>query len=229
MRELVYASDAKLRQLLPDLPGGPGRPRATEAEIKTPLGGFKVGKATQEPGSGLAAAVARLEASSRAPRWFADPAVQPGHWVHFEAPLAVGTVADAVVFLDPGEPTEDYPSGGHLRLLLHGSAHYLTGTRSAPSTTDDGNRSLWGRFKGVLASLDAMDSESAQSDLSGTRHEWRIEQVVGHLSRILEPGYTAAWMAGYARVTAKIPTGAGPLLAATPLYVEHIDAPAASE
>jgi len=171
---------------------------------------------------GLAAAVARLEASSRAPRWFADPAVQPGHWVHFEAPLALGVVGDAAAFVDTGEPSDTYPSGGRLHLLLHGSGHHLTGAQSASPIPRDDNHSLWARFRVLLSTLDAKDSGSSQIDTLEARYTAR---TVGQLSKMLQPGYTAAWMAGYARVTARIPTASGLLLAATPLYVEHIDAP----
>ncbi|WP_076986525.1 hypothetical protein [Actinosynnema sp. ALI-1.44] len=38
MRELVYVSEAKLRQIMPSLPGGRGRLRDADAEVKTPLG-----------------------------------------------------------------------------------------------------------------------------------------------------------------------------------------------
>src|SRR6266545_840789 len=89
VRELIYVSQAKLRQPAPGLPKRAGL-RDVEAEVNTPVGGFKIGKASREAEPGLAAAVARLEASDRAPKWFADPGIQPGQWVHFEAQPSVG-------------------------------------------------------------------------------------------------------------------------------------------
>ncbi|WP_020418419.1 SAVMC3_10250 family protein [Amycolatopsis sp. ATCC 39116] len=225
MRELVYVSEAKLRQLLPDLPKRARGLRDVEAEVTTPVGGLKVGKAAREAEPGLAGAVARLEASERAPKWFADPDVRPGQWVHFEAPMSYGVVVSAATFLDVGEPVDGYPSGGQLRLLLHGSSAHLLGAGHPEHRTGrDVTFSLWLHFTHALREANV---ENGRSDLDDNQlfHGW-LKRVLRWLDQEFQPRYTAAWVAGYARVTARIPTPSGTVLAATPLYVEHVEPPA---
>ncbi|OXM70160.1 MULTISPECIES: SAVMC3_10250 family protein [Amycolatopsis] len=232
MRELIYVSQAKLQQLAPGLPKRAGGLRDVEAEVNTPVGGFKVGKAAREAEPGLAAAVAALEASSRAPRWFAEPDVRPGQWVHFEAPMSYGQVEDAVLFIDIDRADGDYPTGGRLRLLLHGSVGHLVG---APPPGPDA-RSLrqalgpsrsWFHVCQALRALNREDPQPTGND----DHGHPADQVAGivrgmdRLTNRLQPEHTAAWVAGYARVTAVIPAFRQTILAATPLYVEHVAPP----
>ncbi|WP_409463224.1 SAVMC3_10250 family protein [Amycolatopsis sp. GA6-003] len=220
MCELIYVSQAKLRQLVPDLPGRFGL-RDVEAEVTTPVGGLKLGKAAREAERGLAAAVTRLEASDRAPIWFAEPGIRPGQWVQFEAPMSYGDADGAVFFLDTEQADELYPSGGELRLLLHSSSAHLIGP-AAP--LDVGSfASRWGRFLEVLS----RDREDGV-ELLPAFHPFlaRVARAMDRLTDHLQPHYTSAWVAGYARVTAVIPINTSTLLAATPLYVEHIAAPA---
>jgi hypothetical protein len=224
MRELVYVSSAKLRQLLPDLPRGTGSLRDVDAEVTTPVGGFKIGKAARKPEPGLAEAVAALTASSRAPRWFADPEARPGYWVHFEALLSWCTLPGSVVFVDPEVGSAKYPSGERLRLLLHGSSGHVLG--AAPPRLDrvtEGG-SQWFAFLRALRRVDRLE-EDGESLALDNRWPSQIRRHLDCLSVMLQPPFTAAWLAGYARVTAVIPDGRYTVVAATPLYVEHIDPP----
>ncbi len=225
MRELIYVSQAKLRQLVSDLPKRAGL-RDVEAEVSTPVGGVKVGKASREAEPGLAAAVARLEASDRAPKWFTEPGIRPGQWVHFEAPMSYEDLGGAVVFLDVDQAGEWYPSGGRLRLLLHGSSKHLVGSGAPelpPRVRGDGG-SLWPRFVHTMTPNDEKDVEF---EIPRSEHSFltRVVRMLDQLNNRLQPVYTAGWVAGYARVTAVVPTDPGTLLAATPLYVEHVAAP----
>jgi hypothetical protein len=220
MRELIYVSQAKLRQLVPDLPKRTSL-RDVDAEVNTPVGGFKVGKATREAEPALAAAVARLEASDRAPRWFGEPELRPGQWVHFEAPMSYGEVRDVVIFLDADQPDDSYPSGGERRLLLHGSRAHLVGP-AVPLDVPVGG-SLWPRFVRAMNLVDRDDG--VELPPSGRYFLTRIVRFLDRMTDRLQPGYTAGWVAGYARVTAVIPADTGTVLAATPLYVEHVAAP----
>lgn len=220
VRELIYVSQAKLRQLVPDLPKRAGL-RDVEAEVNTPVGGFKVGKAAREVDPGLAAAVARLEASDRAPEWFVEPGIRPGEWVHFEAPMSYGDVGGAVVFLDSDQVDDSYPSRGGLRLLLHGSSEHLVGP-AAPPRVPSQPMSMWPRFVRALTLEYEMNVELARPHHSFLK--W-VVRILDRLTDSLQPAYTAGWVAGYARVTAVIPIDSGTLLAATPLYVEHVAAP----
>jgi uncharacterized protein DUF7019 len=233
MRELVYVSEAKLQQLVPELPAGAGRLRDVEAELKLPLGSFKVGKSAQESMPGLATAVSTLEASSRAPVWFAAPQVRPGMWVHFEAPLSYSTISRGVAFLDVDKPSREYPSGGALRLFLHGSSFHLIGPRGVvvdPSELRI-SRSAWYQFFRGLEEASRLGDESEHLADAGdpaestSRYVRGVERQVQRLTQLLQPELTAAWMAGYARVTAVVPTPSGAVLAASPLYVEHVDPP----
>jgi hypothetical protein len=127
MRELVYLSDAKLRQFLP-------KPRRffqagrAKVSVTTPVGGLDV-----EPGSApdeerararrFARVVAHVE---RGARWFWDEGLRAGQWVAFEAPLNYlvlrGEFEEMVLFADPAEAVEGYERAWRARLVLHGSA-----------------------------------------------------------------------------------------------------------
>lgn len=225
MRELIYVSAAKLRQLVPDLPQRERALRDVEAQVNTPVGGFKVGKAAGEPAPGLAEAVAALEASSRAPRWFAEPGVRPGQWVHFEAPMGYGRLGEAVLFVNAEHADDD-------RLLLHGSLHHMVGAPPPGPDAHDLRHALgpsrsWFWVGQALAALDAENPRAfADHDLTGpVSGVARIIRGMDRLAQQLQLDHTAAWMAGYARVTAVIPAHGRTILAATPLYVEHVDPP----
>jgi hypothetical protein len=130
----------------------------------------------------------------------------------------------AVVFLDVDQADELYPSGGRLRLLLHGSSKHLVGPGAPelpPRVRSDGG-SMWPRFVETVTRRDEKDVE-----LPPAAHPFlaRVVQVLDQLNSRLQPVYTAGWVAGYARVTAVIPTDTGTLLAATPLHVEHVATP----
>ncbi|MEU4524928.1 SAVMC3_10250 family protein [Amycolatopsis sp. NPDC024027] len=232
MHELVYVSDAKLYQLAKGLPRGSGGSRDLEAEFKTPLGGFKIGRPARKREPSLAAAIRILNQSSRAPAWFAETTVRPGEWIQFESPLAHRVAGDAVIFLDDDEPSDEYPTGGRLRLLLHGSRRHLVGER--PTDLDDDIPNLlpsssWVTFGEYL--LRTIDEFGNKGRKTADKNTWRpygsddVEHGIHVLTEIMRPRYAAAWMAGYARVTAVIPIDGGVVLAATPLYVEYIESP----
>jgi hypothetical protein len=231
MRELVYVSKAKLQQLVRDLPEGSRRLRDMEVEVKTPLGGVKVGKNARESQPGLAAAVAELEASTRAPLWFADPAARPGNWVHFEAPLSYCNIGGGtVVFLDADEASAEYPSGGRLRLVLHGSHQHIVGepVPSAHRELDPFwlSSSVLDIFIECLKNYSrALDETSWNRESGSLTLPQSLERDLSSLTGALQPRYTAAWMAGYARITAVVPADNATILAATPLYVEHVAPP----
>jgi hypothetical protein len=272
VRELVYLSERKLRQFMIEKPRRWVSRPPVEGEVKFPgLGGVKVGPTAPTGDDGvipdLARVISALESSDRAAGWFADDAVQPGQWVYFEAPLCYTPLSDryaplsdghqprAVVFLDHGEPTASYPTGGAIRLLMHGSAeHLLGGAVVSPASQDDGrtdgsrNPSRYTElrtFARLLYQLNRRDqlnlrvpSSDAEPDLDrmtapySTRYrlEMQVPPVVELLDHLLEPRLTAAWMAGHARVTAvlPLPSGQGPdplAVIATPLYVEYVSPP----
>jgi len=87
MRELVYLSEAKLSQFLPDRPPWWARlSRSAKVELSVPMA--KVGLEVGEPPpdgvrSKLDAVIAEVE---RTAKWFDDPDVTSGEWVHFDLP-----------------------------------------------------------------------------------------------------------------------------------------------
>lgn len=243
MRELVYLSERKLQQFIL------GRPRRwrgrtqVEGELKVPgIGGVKLGpvapdqseKATPD----LEKVISALENSDRAAKWFADDNVQPGQWVHFDVPLCYTPLSDghgvrAVVFLGSDEPTKDHPADGTTRLLLHGSAEHLLGGTVESSASRDSSRNptryteirlfarLLYRLNRSSASSDGEPDAEGMNLLGGKILEMEVPQVIQLLDDLLEPRLTAAWMAGYARVTAVLHDENSTTVLATPLYVEY--------
>jgi hypothetical protein len=242
VRELIYLSDRKLAQFLPSLRQLQRWPRIA---VRTP-----VVDASWEPAADdrkerqrqLARVVAQIEMTAS---WFSDPVATPGQWIQFEAPLncLVPERNRGLLFLlDRPAPTPDYPSGGALRLLLHGSAAHLAATvHPAPVATPttevevdfgpdmSGPAPFTVDTVGVLLSL-----LGAQSSPATDRHQAPDGPVLRHLpdavaalvaamdARVYPE--TAAWMTGYARVTVTLDTPTRYVIA-TPLYVEYTTPP----
>ncbi|MFE2539005.1 SAVMC3_10250 family protein [Actinacidiphila glaucinigra] len=255
MRELVYLSDGKLRQFLPER-----RRRVPRAkwQLSTPVGGMgwepELLDAVHARNERLHQVVQHVSASAR---WFAEPDLQPGSWVWFEAPLnyqalrgpwAVGMV----LFTDTPGPVEGYETGGSVRLVLHGSARHLVGDREPfvaeslsaeeiPASIGGQGAShgmSWGRLAmHVPALLSALrgepgaTSEVPPSEISGTTLSDGTHDLLRNLDAQVAPE-TAAWMCGYARITA-VTTWVNPdkrddptirYVVGTPLYVEFLAA-----
>lgn len=236
MRELVYLSEAKLLQFAGTRKQ---RGRNLEGELKTPLGGFKIGRAAdgaQASVPNLDAVIAELEASPRAPKWFEDDSVQPGQWVHFESKLNYSVMPEesfssAVLFLNS-------PAGE--RLLLHGSSTHLVGQRPRATKVDlDGEDvqqgSSYASAGGWVHHAYSDEQRAnlrggarvlgAETDESLDPYEEAVHLILAKLGR-WSPA-TSAWMAGYARVTGALPAAGthSRMVVATPLYVEYVDPP----
>ncbi|MGY6025402.1 SAVMC3_10250 family protein [Streptomyces spinosirectus] len=238
MRELVYLSDAKLRQFVPE-----GRRRtwvgrrltSFRLDVSTPVGGggVEVGLAQgggEPAGAGrLAGVVGQVEEQAL---WYEDPQARAGRWVWFEAPFNVVVRRDTVLFLDApaaraGEPEPDGP-----RLLLHGSAAHLL--MDAPEASMDPrelgvNRSALHFVVQDLRRTPLPDADHLTADPAVVRPDVHADHMVDMVLRAsnASPG-SAAWMRGYARVTRSAPpgeAGAGrpghPAVVTTPLYVEY--------
>lgn len=248
MRELVYLSNRKLQQF--DLGSKRGLLGRIMASIKVPIG---IGQLTvetagpQERLPTLDTVLAALDGDDRAPVWFTEP-VQPGQWVHFEAPMSYIVIGKAVVFLDVDEPSTAYPSGGEVRLLLHGSAEHVVGTTQPPRTSVDelstqaakyssdgvdaeAYASVFNHFFRLIDHASRQDIDSVEEDrMLSFKNSIRaagLDHVLPTVSRHLHLPSTAAWMAGCARVTAVARSAAGhrSTLFATPLYVQHVAPP----
>jgi len=226
MRELVYLSEGKLRQFTSRRLRRKLRDGDVEGEIKTPIGGLRIG---HKPSGGrldafdfLERVIAELERSDRAPKWFEDDSVEPGQWVHFEARLRYWIMPEAhfssaVIFKDSYSPWDG-------DLFLHGSASNLLGNIPSPTEIDlDGRQievgtspeppstSLYA-YKAhahaekarIRQGAKQLADGSATEDQHTDRHISRADPVASTILqalRELQGDETAAWMAGIARVT----------------------------
>ncbi|MFF4503696.1 SAVMC3_10250 family protein [Streptomyces sp. NPDC001401] len=145
LSELVYLSDAKLRQFLP-LAGRRFGSLKAALKLTTPLVSMDVTSSTNSDQARMNQFRRVALQIERNAVWFAESRHLPGRWIYFEAPLNFMPLAEPfghmVVFLDPGDPFDGYDprhlsdvdpdsegerqaSGGRVRLLLHGSADHL--------------------------------------------------------------------------------------------------------
>jgi hypothetical protein len=233
MRELVYLSQAKLAQFLPQKPPWWARlGRSGRLEVSTPVGSVALESGEPvavAPTSNLEAVIAEVEANAK---WFADPEVAPGEWVHFDLPMNYTIVSSLRMESRVLRPIITDGTAGPLlfldaksaeaatRLLLHGSRTHLLGhSPPAPEVEVAIERS---------SSMDRFLAEwlrQAQSDPFSTSQgriyiSRAMRLLVGGLDRQLG-NETASWMAGFARVT----TLANGIVGATPLYVERVSPP----
>ncbi|QCX76249.1 hypothetical protein C9F11_12860 [Streptomyces sp. YIM 121038] len=248
MRELVYLSDRKLRQFMPERRWLTGR---HGWQVSTPVGGVGVEAGTPDAEREREKRLRRIvEHVSVSARWFTEPEVRAGAWVEFEAPLNYralnGAAPGMVLFLDPAAGVEGYESGGAVRLVLHGSVEHLgggskPGVAEPPALVEDrwdgGGDSCgpsWVEFVATRAAtlLDTLAAQPGAVDEPGSTSTPHApptlaegtRQVLAALDRQL-PVETAAWMRGHARVTAALaaPGGGGVrYVVATPLYVEYV-------
>lgn len=248
VRELVYLSKSKLRQF--DLGSKRGLLGQAKATIKDPMGISELTVETVVPREKLPkidTVLTALDGSDRAPVWFTEP-VQPGQWVRFEAPMSYIVIGTAVVLLDVEEPSIAYPSGGGIRLLLHGSAEHVVGTVQPQRTSVDelsaqaathspfgidaeAFASVFNHFFRLIDYASTLDINGFEEDrVMSFKNSIRaagLDHVLLTVSRHLHLPYTAEWLAGCARVTAVAPSpsGHGTTLFATPLYVERVAPP----
>ncbi|MFH9086523.1 SAVMC3_10250 family protein [Streptomyces sp. NPDC017673] len=243
MQELVYLSDAKLRQFVPE-----GRPltwlrRLTRArmDVTTPAGGGGVEVELAEPQNGqsvpdrLAAVMKHLDERSL---WYQDPGARAGRWVYFEAPfntvvVETGESSKTVLFLDSMATRANESERDGVGLLLHGSARHLRVDMSSTIS----RTSLYGIVGSGLhmatrrlestpplpAAERLLETEIEPVELPGAERNRFLARFIQASSMSPE---TAAWMRGYARVTMRADRpehrfGLPSVLAATPLYVEY--------
>ncbi|MEV6203227.1 SAVMC3_10250 family protein [Streptomyces sp. NPDC051771] len=239
LREFVYLSDGKISQFL----SGPERLRLPGAlRLNTPVGG--VDEDAHADG-GEWERVRRLKKISKnleeKGRWFADDGLRPRDWVWFEAPLHCvtlrGDYRHMVLFADPvhGQDLE-YDDKAACRLLFHGSAHRLIGF--APMVVDgpvpgiDGGSSIGTTFLTtaghVVRALSvehdpiAEGAESPLVCLNGSG----VRDLLTAVDTRNEGASTAAWMYGFAQVTADLPAegGLSRCVMASPLALEVMPA-----
>ncbi|WP_328771115.1 SAVMC3_10250 family protein [Streptomyces sp. NBC_00286] len=242
LREVIYLSDGKLRQFLTS----PRRvPRASALRLNTPLGGVDLDAATADDARSRLRHLQEVDNYlATLARWFAEPDLRPGQWVQFEAPLRCvtlrGQYRHLTLFADPGPGEEpDHERATGCRLLMHGSVRHLVGHLPEPvdgpplEELDGGGHSAGttfmtnaGRVVRALAEQEGGDTAVASPEGTSTGGNGLGGSGVRDLLHAIDartPAGTAAWMRGYARVTALLPakdTNAR-CLVASPLTVEY--------
>ncbi|MFF3896411.1 SAVMC3_10250 family protein [Streptomyces sp. NPDC001812] len=233
---MLYLSDSKLRQFLPERRRGRVSRRLTALRLTTPVGGLELestgnADAEQQKQEHLISVIRYIEERAL---WFEDPATRAGQWVYFEAPCAMFVPRpDTVLFIDPVPgAVAGYEQGA--RLLLHGSSSHLLTGELPPVRPLSGDTP----FKGsrlTLIDLALNDLSRVSPPTADELHEPRPGlplNFIGHLMDVAQhrlSSWTAAWMRGYARITAVLPVsadqdhaaGSARYVCATPLYVEY--------
>ncbi|MFD9007064.1 SAVMC3_10250 family protein [Streptomyces sp. NPDC059582] len=239
MQELIYLSDAKLRQFVPE--------RRRRTRIGRRLTALRLNASALAVGGSLELDLAEVSAASgsreRLPDviktieehalWYQDPDVQTGRWVYFEAPFNVaganGQIYKTVLFMDaPAASGDEQTHLSGVRLLLHGSPDHLL--RPVPET----DIVVYGVSGSLLSSLihEVVEDPLPNADNINAPHAPRepLRDVRRGVCRALDVSNRfpegAAWMRGYARVTLAVgpdPARQVPYaqVLATPLYVEY--------
>lgn len=238
MREFVYVSDGKLSQFVPE----PRRFKRTgTVRLNTPVGGLDLEAPTGDTERDRHQRFKQIDKHlDKCAQWFADPGIQPGQWVWFEAPLHCvtlpGDFQHMVLFADPASGQDpEYEQETGCRLLLHGSTRHLIGYSSA---TADGAE-LEG-IHGAGASFGTKFLTSAGQVVSAlsTQHDpvadgvpappaqltgIGVHDLMDVVDRTYGPMSATAWMYGCARVTTVLPATdtTARCVVASPLSVEY--------
>jgi Family of unknown function (DUF7019) len=239
MRELIYLSDRKLQQFLPDPIPKWRRLGRLKAEVKAPIGSISVeASASDDRASKVTQFQKVVRQVEQTAQWFTADGVRAGDWIFFEERINYWVIqlskeSAIVLFLNLG-----HGETRRTRLLLHGSPqHLLSGMqiqnelrlRSFGQSPSDGP---W--FKDMLPVLRkvmrGLDGASKKQEPRESRNiGWDMEDIVLALDESNSPA-TAMWLAGYGRVTARIESSSmkdvnATLVAASPLYVESLMPP----
>ena len=190
MRELIYLSDAKLRQFHPER-----GPRLRVREIGVP-GIGQVG-IDQPAGAHLDAVVEHLSGIAR---WYTEDDLATGDWVQFETALGytvTGTDRLPVLLFaePPGEP----------RLVLHGSPHHLVGGALPDVPRPELFASHGPMFARAVSRLLAQERDGRDG----------IRALLDDVAEAFAPDLLTP-VNGYARVTMTSDSG---LVVASPLFV----------
>lgn len=242
LREIVYLSESKLRQFVPE----PRRlPRTGALRVTTPLGGIDM----DAPAADLERGQLRhlhdvCKHVALVADWYAEPDLRPGQWVQFEAPLRCVTLSgahqDLVLFVDSaGRRGTDSVADGGCRLLMHGSTRHLRGWNpmqvDGPVLEVDNSASSLGtafvtRAGQVVEALtrhrDPLPVEQTPSRTTVPLHARGVQELLDALDEEDHSIDMSAKMTGYARVTGLLSSTRADsrCVVASPLVVEYATA-----
>ncbi|WP_225813636.1 SAVMC3_10250 family protein [Streptomyces spinosus] len=237
MREIVYLSESKLRQFMPE----PRRaPRTAALRVTTPFGGIDMDAPTtdEEQSRHRRQVYRHVELVAD---WYERPGLRPGQWVQYEVPLRCVTLSgaheDLVLFVDPAPGGDLNPASGQsCRLLMHGSVRHLRGWN--PMSVDgpvlevaNSASSLGHAFvtragqvvEALTRHRDPMAADQAASRTAPDLHRRGVQELLHALDNEDLSLDTSALMTGYARVTGVLPGSSAnrPCVVASPLIVEY--------
>ena len=202
MRELVYLSEAKLEQFLPESSSFWPRPKLS---VKLPpFVGVDVDLTSTMKKSQLKHLERVVAQIARTADWFTDLELRPGQWVAFEAPLNYLVLdhpefTKMLIFTDVPGVVPDRSSESNVRLLLHGSAEYLLNAsrpvelavESLHMVTNCENASSYSRMIDNIEPLLDVLEERNRSATTATRPSRRAlstgQSVPGILDIVVEP------------------------------------------
>ncbi|MFF8478625.1 SAVMC3_10250 family protein [Streptomyces sp. NPDC015414] len=240
MQDLIYVSDAKLRQFMPETQrrSWTGR-RVTGIKLGASAASFSgnvevaLDQAGGEQNNADQLAAVVKDIGGRAP-WYWERA-RAGAWVYFEAPLfaflpMLGRIG-TVLFTDtpPGRVEGHDPAHG-TRLLLHGSRKHLLADVPPTNLRAPGvNRSRLHMAIDTLRSVAPPTADQIDAPAPPMRETGFADpSAFGDLFHAVSPlSDAAAWMRGYARVSLvtqafdRETEQASPLVVATPLFVAY--------
>lgn len=223
MRELVYLSGRKLSTFVPSRTRFGVFRRVRELEVNIPFGlGAKAAfsESMQRQFPELQKVIDHIDQSGTV-RWYEEAELKPGDWIQFETRLNYrtyeagrGSGRRALIFWD----VPDGPPGMR-RILLHGSPDHLLGQVTPTLPASPAESLLPSTLYGFFECLSPEDTDELREN---SDVEWQIPKILNESDRKI-PAQYAAPMAGYAKVTGKVDAlGMGPVLLASPLYVESI-------
>ncbi|MFE6820973.1 SAVMC3_10250 family protein [Streptomyces sp. NPDC057690] len=235
MREIVYLSDSKLRQFVPE----PRRAaRMGALRLTTPLGGVDMDTpAVDSEQSQLRHLREVHKHVALLADWYTRPQLRPGQWVQFEAPLRCVTFSDAhqdlVLFV---EPAAEGSTDERCRLLMHGSVQHLRGWNAmpvegvAPDSMNSAS-SLGSAFiaragqvvDALIRHRDTIPTDQISRPTAARLHGQAVHELLHALDDADDSIDTSAVMTGYARVTGLIPRThtTSRCVVASPLVVEY--------
>ena len=235
MRELLYVSDAKLKNFVDEgrsmrLPKMSGEAEVSVLEalkLKFSIAGsdgYSDAATLREVLKRIDRVLKHLDNSEDPPLWFEDQKADVGDWVQFEGRFAYAALQGAVLAWQFDQHSETADRG--VSLLLHGSAKHMVGKSGRDLDELAPAPSRWHRVRRLLPRL---LEEISDGSFTATERSAGLDVLLMEAKYVLRQAaqYSdGAKMAGFARVT-HVHKRTGQQIEhvdiyASPLYIELI-------